>query len=387
MYNWSKVDEMLAAATVRPEDASSSKLPADLVAPGMSCLVSRGGDVLYRKSFGCRSIVPEVTALSPEMVFDVASLTKALVTTTLAMKLVEKGRLDIDKPVAHYIQSFSNLGKGKILVRDLLNHSAGFPDHRKFYLELEKVSKSSRAGILKTTGARDFVYKEIYRSELSYPPRSQSIYSDIGFIVLGGLLELLWHSENLEKVAQKEIFSKLGLRATGFVDLTKKQEPVAEMIVPSVACPWRKQLICGEVNDENCWAMGGVAGHAGMFSTLDDLFTLSQELLDCFYGRGKLVSQSVIQDFWKLDDSVPDSTWALGWDTPTEGKSSSGRFFAKGSVGHLGYTGCSLWIDPSQELIVTLLSNRLHPRGDNKKIKEFRPYFHDLVMHTLGLAA
>jgi len=381
MIDWSRVDEMLRAATVDPEHGTPS---ADMVSPGMACLVGQGGELLYKKSFGCRSLEPEVSPLENEMVFDVASLTKALVSTTLCMKLVEKGRQDIDKPVANYLQSFGTLGKSAIKVRNLLNHSSGFEAHRKFYLDLEKAHKRDRQGILKSRGAQEFVRNELFRSSLEYETGSKSVYSDLGFLLLGNLLELLWHSDGIEEVARREIFQPLGLRATGYINLQKGQLPNEDVLVPCNHCPWRENLICGEVQDENCWALGGVAAHAGMFSNLEDVFRMSQALLDSSYGRGNFVDTRVVNSFWKRDESVADSTWALGWDTPTEGKSSSGKYFSPGSVGHLAYTGCSLWIDVPREIIVVLLTNRLHPKDGNKSIREFRPLFHDLVMHSMG---
>jgi CubicO group peptidase (beta-lactamase class C family) len=162
--------------------------------------------------------------------------------------------------------------------------------------------------------------------------------------------------------------------------------PVTDMIAPTAECPWRERILCGEVHDDNAWAMGGVAGHAGLFSTARDVHAFATEMIDCYHGRGGLVSQDTVRKFWTLDNSIEGSSWALGWDTPSPEHSSSGRYFSRNSVGHLGFTGCSLWIDPDRELDVVLLSNRVHPNPENNLIREFRPLIHDLVMETLGLA-
>ena len=156
------------------------------------------------------------------------------------------------------------------------------------------------------------------------------------------------------------------------------------MIAPTAECQWRGQILSGEVHDDNAWVMGGVAGHAGVFSTAEDVNLFATEMINCYHGRGNLVDRDVIREFWTRAGVDQKSSWALGWDTPSEQKSSSGQYFSENAVGHLGYTGCSLWIDHERELSVVLLSNRIHPTPDNGSIREFRPKIHDLVMETLG---
>jgi CubicO group peptidase (beta-lactamase class C family) len=157
------------------------------------------------------------------------------------------------------------------------------------------------------------------------------------------------------------------------------------MIAPTEDCPWRKKVLCGEVHDDNAYAVGGVAGHAGLFSSVRDIHQLLACLNGCHRGKNTFLPQALIQEFLSRDESVKNSTYALGWDTPSENKSSSGKYFSLHSVGHLGFTGTSIWWDLEKNCHVVLLSNRVHPTRKNEKIREFRPYIHDLIMKTLNL--
>ncbi|MBP9839132.1 MAG: serine hydrolase, partial [Proteobacteria bacterium] len=139
-----------------------------------------------------------------------------------------------------------------------------------------------------------------------------------------------------------------------------------------------------EVHDDNAWAMGGIAAHSGIFSNALDLHQFAFEMIECYHGRGGLINKEVMKLFWTPALVDPESTWALGWDTPSKVGSSAGKYFSKSTVGHLGFTGCSMWIDPEKELAVILLTNRVHPSVDNLLIREFRPIVHNLVMQALG---
>ncbi|MCC6933100.1 MAG: beta-lactamase family protein [Deltaproteobacteria bacterium] len=394
---WTKVDEALKAAAFPYDEAPSKKedwkslfKSGNYVFPGAVLLVGRRGEILYHQAVGCRSVIPELTPMSENMVFDVASLTKVLVPTTLAMKLVDSNQLSLDRRVSRIIQSFGTYGKERITIKHLLTHSSGYAATYPFYHQIARADGGERAGVMSSRGAAEMVYNEIYRAKLENLPGKVARYSDIGFILLGDTIEILYGGAHLDKLAHDNIFVPLNLRSTGYVDLSKLRmqgmEVRTDIIVPTAECSWRKKLICGEVHDDNAWAMGGVSAHAGVFSTALDLHKFASEMLKCYAGKGSLISQNTLRSFWKLDGSVPDSSWAMGWDTPTPGKSSSGRYFSSQSVGHLGYTGCSMWIDPATEVDVILLSNRIHPTTENEEIKLFRPFIHDLVMETLGLA-
>lgn len=386
--NFDSVTEALNAAVVPYiQHANKAHITQPHVFPGAVMLVAQAGKVLYHEAFGCRSLVPEISKMQKDTVFDVASLTKVLVTTTIAMKLVESGRLNLEQKLSHIFQTFSTSGKENIKVKNLLNHSSGFSAHQPFYKKIEKASKKDRASIVFSRGAIDYMHREIFASKLEYKTGEASVYSDLGFILLGHVLETKSAQQDLEKLANQYVFSPLRLQSTSYINLARiaRQgfEVVADNIAPTLDCPWRKKVLCGEVHDDNAWIMGGVAPHAGVFSTATDLQRFAFEMICSYKGSGKLVNRDVVRQFWKRDESVPASTWALGWDTPSTYGSSAGRHFSENAVGHLGYTGCSLWIEPEDEIVAILLTNRIHPRDDNKKIKEFRPLIHDLVMEAV----
>jgi serine-type D-Ala-D-Ala carboxypeptidase len=159
------------------------------------------------------------------------------------------------------------------------------------------------------------------------------------------------------------------------------------MFAPTSFCAFRKRLLVGEVDDENAYAMGGVAGHAGLFAPVRDVDRIAQELLACYAGRSEWLPQKVVRDFWTRDTTVQGSTWALGWDTPSAQYSSSGRHFSPAAVGHLGFTGTSIWIEPERAISISLLTNRVHPRRDNQAIRDFRPRIHDLIMEAIDAGA
>jgi len=163
----------------------------------------------------------------------------------------------------------------------------------------------------------------------------------------------------------------------------RRLEPITEMIAPTERCPWRKRLLCGEVHDDNAWVMGGVAGHAGLFSSARDIDSLLNCLQRCYEGEDDFIPQAIIREFWTVNAAVPGSTWALGWDTPAATGSAAGTLFSSHTVGHLGFTGTSIWLDLDRRRHIVLLSNRVHPTRENDAIREFRPILHDLVNQAL----
>ena len=383
--DWSAVDAELERASVPANGEPNSE---NTVFPGAVLLVGRGGEVLYHKAFGSRTLVPEKTPLKKDTVFDVASLTKVMVTTLLTMQFVDSGKIDVDRKLSTIFQTFGTHGKERITIKHLLSHCSGYPATVPYYKQISKADKGERAGIMTSRGAVDLIYNEIFRSKLENLPGRVSKYSDIGFILLGHVLEVISGGMQLDKLAHRVLIRPLELPSTGYIDLSKVKRggisPVHDAIAATAKCPWRNKVLLGEVHDDNAWAMGGIAGHAGIFSNAIDIHRFATELIECWHGRGSLLSKDIVRKFWTRDDTVPTSTWALGWDTPDEKNSSAGRFFSRSAVGHLAFTGCSLWIDPERELDVILLSNRIHPNLDNQAIREFRPLIHDLVMSTLG---
>lgn len=389
--SWAVVREALKNAVV-PETTQSfsGSLPADKVAPGAVLLVGRDGEIVFHEAFGCSSLLPKVSAVSPDTVYDVASLTKAVISTTLIMQAVERGKLELDRKVSSIVQGFGTLGKDRITVRHLLAHCSGYPAHKTFYRELYQAEAGGRTGLMQSRGAIELVRNEIFRSALEHMPGKVTNYSDVGFLLLGAVIESIYGGQTLDKLTIDKIVAPLKLSNLGFIDLKllkrRGLEPVTEMIAPTAQCPWRKKILCGEVHDDNAWAMGGVAAHAGIFSNARDLHSFAATMLRCYHGEDSFVDSQVVKEFWTKDTTVAESSWALGWDTPSATGSSAGKYFSKSSVGHLGFTGCSMWLDPERNIDVILLTNRIHPSPEANGIKAFRPKLHDLVMEALGVA-
>jgi CubicO group peptidase (beta-lactamase class C family) len=261
------------------------------------------------------------------------------------------------------------------------------PAWKPFYQQIAQIEKNGKVNFMANSGAREYVYEQIHREKPQSPPGIVTVYSDLNFILLGELVEQV-SGVNLARFCRDKIFRRLGLRATDFIDISlvrsRGLEPVVEMIAPTEICPLRGRLLAGEAHDENAYAMGGVAGHAGLFASVGDVDRIARELLACYHGRSDLIAKKIVTQFWQRDDTVKNSTWALGWDTPSAEHSSAGRFFSPRAVGHLGFTGTSIWIEPQREIAVSLLTNRVHPKRDNEAIREFRPVIHDLIMETIN---
>lgn len=357
------------------------------VIPGATIVVRRGADVAFEGAFGFRSIEPSRSPANIETVYDLSSLTKALATSVAVMILARDGKFRLDDRVTRLLPNFGVHGKTAVTFRHLLAHCSGLPAWRPFYQRICEIEKAGRVNFMASYGAKEFTYEEIHREKPEVLPATKAIYSDLGFIVLGETIEKV-ASVALNRFCRDKIFRPLGLRATDYIDISlvrsRRLEPVADMFAPTEYCPSRKRLLVGEVDDENAFAMGGVAGHAGLFAPVREVDRIARELVACYAGRSDFVPQKIIREFWTRDSTVPGSTWALGWDTPSAERSSSGRNFSPNAVGHLGFTGTSIWIEPEREIAISMLTNRVHPRRDNQKIREFRPNIHDLIMDALG---
>ena len=359
------------------------------VIPGATLVVRRGGDIAYEQAFGFRALAPERSAMRLETVFDLSSLTKPLATTFAAMSLVRDNKLRLDDRVTRFFHNFGTHGKGPVTFRQLLAHCSGMAAWRPFYQKVAEIERSGKVNFLASQGAKEFVYEEIHRDKPAAPAASRVIYSDLNFMLLGETVEQI-SGVALNRFCRDKLFRPLGLRSTDFIDIslvrTRRLEPVPEMFAPTSVCTLRKRLLVGEVDDENAFAMGGVAGHAGLFATVKEVDRIVRELLDVYAGRSEFLPQRIVRDFWKRDETVKGSTWALGWDTPSTEYSSSGHHFSPAAVGHLGFTGTSIWIEPEKDIAISLLTNRVHPRRDNQGIREFRPKIHDLIMEALDAA-
>ena len=303
--------------------------------------------------------------------------------------MARDGKLKLDDRVTRFFHNFGVHGKGHITFRQLLAHCSGLAAWRPFYNEIAEVERGGKVNFMASRGAKEHVFAQIHRERPESPPGTKTVYSDLNFILLGEVIEQI-NAATLNKFCRDRIFRPLGLRATDFVDLSmvrsRRLEPVAEMFAATEMCPSRKRILVGEVHDDNAYAMGGVAGHAGLFAPVREADRIAKELLACYHGRSNFVAQKIVREFWTRDQTVKDSTWALGWDTPSPSRSSSGQYFSPAAVGHLGFTGTSIWIEPEREIVVSLLTNRVHPKRDNEAIREFRPKIHDLIMETINSA-
>ena len=355
--------------------------------PGAVVLIARDGEIVYHQAFGVRTREPEPMPMQPDTIFDLASLTKPLATALAFMLLVRERKVELDDRVTRFFPNFGVHGKTHVTVRSLLAHCSGLAGWRPFHKEIVRIEKQGRVSFVSSKGAKEWVYEQVQREKPEYPTGSKSVYSDLGFILLGGVVELLAQVP-LDRFVHERIARPLGLRSTAFVDLTqlrtRRIATVADVIAPTERCPWRSKVLCGEVHDDNAWTMGGVAGHAGLFANAADVDTLAGRLLGCLRGRDDFVPQEIVREFWTKDATVEDSTWALGWDMPSAASSSAGGRMSRHAVGHLGFTGTSIWIDLDRDLRVTLLTNRTHPRRDNERIRDARPRIHDAVMEVFG---
>ncbi len=373
--DWTKVERGFAEAVEQE------------VIPGATIVVRVGDDVAFEGAFGFRTIQPDRQPMRLETVFDLSSLTKPLATAIAVMMLMRDGKLRLDDRVTRFCHDFGVHGKGRITFRNLLSHCSGLTAWRPFYQQIADIERGGKVNFMASRGAKEYVYEQIHREKPQAAPATTTIYSDLNFMLLGEVIEQIG-GVALDRFCREKIYRPLGLRTTDFIDIsmvrTRRLEPVPEMFAPTEVCPSRKRLLVGEVDDENAYAMGGVSGHAGLFAPVREVDRIVRELLASYDGRSEFVPQKVLREFWTRDATVEGSTWALGWDTPSPEYSSSGRHFSPAAVGHLGFTGTSIWIEPERKIAVSLLTNRVHPRRDNQAIRDFRPKIHDLVMETLA---
>ena len=355
--------------------------------PGAVILVSQGKELVFHKACGFRSISPKKEIMTEDTIFDIASLTKVVATTAAIMILIKEDKLHLEDKISNFIPDFSTKEKEAITLRHLLNHCAGLPDWFPFYKELLERKDSSTCICKKE--AKQYIYQRANREPVVYPPGESYKYSDIGFIILGEIIEIITGT-SLDKFCKEKIFAPLSLSDTFFRNLLEENSSFAEkrqnsFFASTENCPWRDKILEGEVHDDNAYAMGGVAGHSGLFSTGNDLNSFTVEILRCYKGEGKFLPQRIVKEFFLRQNIIRDSSWALGWDTPSPGISTSGHYFSERSVGHLGFTGTSIWIDLEREIIVTLLTNRVHPTREARGFAKFRPEIHDLIMKELGI--
>lgn len=360
---------------------AKSQIPGAVVLARMP----HDGEVMLHESVrGVAVQKPERIAMARDTIFDLASLTKPIVTATSLMLLVAEGRVDLDDPVVKVLPAFGERGKESVTIRHLLTHTSGLKPWRPFHEALLERERKKGERLLGTPAAREAVLERIHRSSLVHDPGEAAVYGDLDFILLGAIVEEI-AGQPLDGFAHERIFAPLGMTDTRFVRLGDgaPEVPDAERrrFAATENCPWRGKVLWGEVHDPNAWAMGGVAGHAGLFATADDVMRFAVCVLDVWHGRSDALPREWLRTFLTRNEVPDQTTWALGWDTPTPGASSSGKHFSPGSVGHLGFTGTSLWIDLEREAVVVMLTNRVHLVAKRSKF-ELRSAVHDLVMDS-----
>ncbi len=340
------------------------------VFPGAVVLVSRNGEVLFHGAYGKADIFTG-EAVTVSTLFDLASLTKPLATALCTMLLVEEGRIRIEDRLGDLLAAFAETDKAGVTVECLLRHTSGLPDYRPYYetlLQRPFHARTAHLGKMLAAEARVTAAGKKTR------------YSDIGFLVLQQVIEKA-AGMDLAALAGGRIYAPLGLESLHFPMLSPPFPPAA--YASTERCPWRKRVLRGEVHDDNAWVLGGAAGHAGLFGTALDVWRLSQILLDAWGADADdgPFSADTVRGF--LERKQPGQR-ALGFDVPDPVRPSCGSRFSKRSVGHLGFTGTSFWIDPESSLIVVLLTNRVHPSRENQRIRLFRPVLHDAAALAAG---
>ncbi|MBZ5647477.1 MAG: beta-lactamase family protein [Acidobacteriia bacterium] len=330
--------------------------------PGAAAAVTFRGRLVALKGIGRFTYDEDSLPVQPGTIYDLASVSKVVATTTMAMILYERGQLDLDAPVSAVVPEFSShdARRAEVTIRMLLAHSSGLPAYVKLFAQARTPAELLRAAVT---------------APLEAEPGMRAQYSDIGFIVLGAALERI-ADEPLDTFSSREMFGPLGMSVSGFClpGALRGSIPPTEN-----DREFRCRVVQGEVNDENASVMGGVAGHAGAFAPAEDVARFAE----CMLAGGRPVLRpETVALFTRRQDSPPGSARALGWDTPSQ-PSQSGKYYSPRSFGHLGYTGTSLWIDPQRRLSVTLLTNRTWPDRKSQLIKEVRPRFHDAVVECL----
>jgi CubicO group peptidase (beta-lactamase class C family) len=330
--------------------------------PACSLAVTLRGELIAHKAVGHFTYDPTSPAVATDSIFDLASVSKAIATTTMAMILYERGLLDLEVPVTAIVPEFAGEDprRGEATLRQLLAHSSGLPAYEKLYLHSQ---------------TRDEFLHAAFSTGLTAAPGTRAEYSDIGFIVLAVALERM-ADEPLDAFCQREIFGPLAMSHTTF----NPPKAWRDRIPPTADDrTFRNRIIQGEVQDENASVLGGVAGHAGAFSTADDVAMFAHAMLN---GGYPILRPDTLKLFTRCESTPAGTSRALGWDTPSA-PSQSGKHFSPRSFGHLGYTGTSLWIDPDRQLSITLLTNRTWPDCQNQAIRTVRPAVHDAVVEAI----
>lgn len=351
---------------------------AERVFPGGALLVKVRGQTAHLSFHGRRSADPPGGPVDAHTLFDLASLTKVLATAPLALLWIQRGRLALDDPVHRVLEGYVGQAREGVTLRMLLNHSSGLPAWRPYY---QAVASTAGGAWLAGPEGKEAVRRMAAAEAPEASPGSRALYSDLGFILLDWILEQV-NGRPIDVQFSESLAGPLSLSNLFFVDLKSPDRAASarqgRAFAATERCPWRGRTLIGEVHDDNTYAMGGVSGQAGLFGTIEDVAALAEAWLDSLLRDDGLFESGQVREFWEKSH-LPGSTRALGFDTPSPHASQAGGGFGPRTVGHLGFTGTSLWIDPDRELIVVLLTNRIHPTRNNETIKQFRPVLHARV--------
>jgi len=344
-------------------DSLMNKAVADSVFPGAVLLIGQRGKVIYERPFGHFTYRKNSKKMTLDAIFDLASVSKVVGTTTAAMMLVDKGKLNLDDKVIKYLPKFDNHGKGIITIRNLLMHDAGFVPWKPFY----KKYKTERQ-----------IINDIMNTNLEYKPGTETKYSDLSMITLQLVIQKIT-GMRLDKFLRQKLFKRLAMKRTMYNPPAKYRR---DCVPTEKDNYWRMMTMKGKVHDETAYLMNGVAGHAGLFSTARDLAKFMYMMLNNgMYGNKKILNPATVNEWTRRQ--TESSSRGLGWDTKSEGYASCGELFSKHSFGHTGFTGTSVWADKDRELFVILLTNRVYPTRKNRKIIKFRPLLHNAVIKAV----
>jgi CubicO group peptidase (beta-lactamase class C family) len=335
----------------------------DSAFPGAVLLVSKDGETIHEKAYGRFTYEPTSPKVSINSIFDLASVSKVVGTTTAAMMLIDKGDLKLDDKVIEYLPEFNNNGKENITIRNLLVHNSGLAPFKKYY-DIYSTAEEVINDIMNLTPEQE--------------PGSKYVYSDLGMITLQKVIEKI-SGTSLDKFLDENLFTPLGMNSTMY---NPPLELKNNCIPTELDDFWRMRQLQGEVHDERAYMLNGVAGHAGLFSTASDLAKFLQMILKKgTYQDKQIIKPGTVDLFIKKQSQ--QSSRGLGWDTKSPEGSSSGQYFDLTSYGHTGYTGTSVWTDPTKNLFVILLTNRVYPTRNNNKISKVRPLIHDAIYQAV----
>ncbi len=342
---------------------------SDNIFPGAVLLVSQEDSVLFFESYGYANLFSKVK-MTRETIFDLASLTKPLATTVAIMQLVEQGKISLEHDLGSVLSEFHHTDKARIQLKHLLYHTSGLPDYRPYYLSICNYPRKERIAALR---------KLLVEERLVHPIGHTVLYSDVGFMILRWVIERV-SGCRLDQFVADTIYHQIELDELFFIDL--EAPPSKHKFAATEKCPWRHTVLEGQVHDENAYAAGGVEGHAGLFGSANGVQMLLIKLLASYgnHDEGHFFDRDIVRFFFKR---LPNTDKALGFDMPSIQNSSSGHYFSPRSVGHLGFTGTSFWMDLERNIVVICLTNRVHPSRQNNAIKAFRPALHNTVMKSL----